>query len=327
MTEVTRRRLLGGAAAAAAATALTPFAASPLRAAAPLAGKQAPSYYRAKLGDFEITVLSDGARTSPIPDGYVKNVGKDQVLAAAEAAYMPKGQLTVPFNPMVVNTGSKLILLDTGFGPGAGPTIGLLQQSLAGAGIDAKQIDTVIITHMHPDHSNGLKTADGALVYPNAEIKVPAVDWAFWMSDDNMGKAEGLYKNFFQINRKTFTGLESKVTRYDWGKEVAPGVTAIDTSGHTPGHTALAIASGSSRVLFQADVTNVPELFVRNPDWHVMFDYDPVKAAQTRRKFYDMAVAEKALISGFHYPFPSLAHIEKAGTGFREIPIAWNPTL
>jgi glyoxylase-like metal-dependent hydrolase (beta-lactamase superfamily II) len=189
MTELTRRHLLGGAVAVTAATALTPFAAWPVRAAAPLAGNQAPSYYRAKLGDFEITVLSDGARTSPIPDGYVRNVGKEQVLAAAEAAYMPKGQLTVPFNPMVVNTGSKLILLDTGFGPGAGPTIGLLQQSLAGAGIDAKQIDTVIITHMHPDHSNGLKTADGTLVYPNAEIKVPAVDWAFWMSDDNRSTA------------------------------------------------------------------------------------------------------------------------------------------
>ncbi len=107
------------------------------------------------------------------------------------------------------------------------------------------------------------------------------------------------------------------MTSYEWGKEVAPGITAIDTSGHTPGHTAFAIASGSSRVLFQADVTNVPELFVRNPDWQVMFDNDPDKAAQTRRKFYDMAAAEKALISGFHFPFPSLGYIEKAGTGYR----------
>ncbi len=327
MTELTRRRLLGGAVAASAATALTPLTAWPAHATAPFAGKQAPSFYRAKLGSLEITVVSDGARTSPIPEGYVKNVGKEQVIAAAEAAYMSKGQLTTPFNPMVVNTGSKLILLDTGFSPGAGPTIGILQQSLAAAGIDAKQIDTVIVTHMHPDHANGLKTAEGALVYPNAEIMVPSGEWAFWMNDDNMNKAEGLYKNFFQMNRKTFAGLENKVTRYDWGKEIAPGITAIDTSGHTPGHTSLAISSGSSRLIFQADVTNIPELFVRNPDWHVMFDYDPVKAAAARRKFYDMAVVEKTLISGFHYPFPSLAYIEKAGAGFREIPIAWNPVL
>src|SRR5262249_11560122 len=150
---------------------------------------------------------------------------------------------------------------DTGFGPGAGPTIGLLQQNLAAAGIDAKSIDTVILSHLHPDHANGIKSADGALVYPNAELKVPAAEWAFWMSDDQMGKAEGLYKGYFQTNRKVFAGLESKVTRYEWGQEVASGITAIDTSGHTPGHTALAISSGSGKMVFQADVTNIPQLF------------------------------------------------------------------
>src|SRR6266705_2259419 len=115
MKRLTRRNILLGAATTSAATALgsiiAPF---PARAGAPLAGKQAPSFYRTKLGDFEITMLSDGARTAPIPEGFVKNVGKDQVIAALEAAYMPKGQLVTPFNPMVVNTGSRLILLDTG---------------------------------------------------------------------------------------------------------------------------------------------------------------------------------------------------------------------
>src|SRR5262245_58293001 len=174
MTALTRRRLLAGASAAGAALALTPFATTSSQAAAPLAGKQAPSFYRSKVGDFEVTVVSDGARVAPIPDGYVRNVSKEQVLAAAEAAFNPQGSLFAPFNPVVVNTGSKLVLLDTGFGAGIGPTVGLLQSTMAAAGIDPKAIDIVVISHMHGDHILGLKNADGSLAFPNAEIKVPA---------------------------------------------------------------------------------------------------------------------------------------------------------
>jgi glyoxylase-like metal-dependent hydrolase (beta-lactamase superfamily II) len=328
MTEFNRRHVLTGTLAATAATALTPFAATPARATAPLAGKQAPSFYRSKLGDFEVTVVNDGARAIPLPASFVRNVPNEQVLAAAEAAYMPKGSIIAPFNPIVVNTGAKLVLIDTGYGPGIAPTVGLLPLTLAAAGIDPKAIDVVLISHMHGDHILGLKTPDGALAFPNAEIKVPAVDWTFWMSDDNMSKApEGFQKASFGFNRKIFSNLADKVTHYDWGKEVAPGITAVEASGHTPGHTAFVIASGSGRLFFQGDVSNVPDLFLRNPDWHVMFDSEPEKAAQTRRRIYDMASADKLLVSGYHFPFPGLGYIEKAGTGYRLVPAAWNPVI
>jgi glyoxylase-like metal-dependent hydrolase (beta-lactamase superfamily II) len=324
MTEMTRRHMLAGAAAA----ALTPIAAAPARAAAPFAAAQAPSYYRSKLGDFEITVVSDGARAIPLPPRFVNNVSNEEVLAAAEAAYMPKGSIIAPFNPIVVNTGAKLVLIDTGYGPGLGPTVGLLPATLAAAGIDPKAIDIVLISHMHGDHVLGLKTPDGALAFPNAEIKVPAVDWAFWMSDENMSRApEGFQKASFGFNRKIFSNLADKVTRYDWGKEVAPGITAVETAGHTPGHTSFVIASGAGRLFFQGDVTNVPDLFLRNPDWQVMFDSEPDKAVATRRRVYDMASAEKILVSGYHFPFPGLGYIEKAGMGYRLVPTAWNPVL
>jgi glyoxylase-like metal-dependent hydrolase (beta-lactamase superfamily II) len=326
MTEFNRRYVLTGALAATAA--LTPFAVAPARAAAPLAGKQAPSFYRSKLGDFEITVVNDGARAIPLPASFVRNVPNEQVLAAAEAAYMPKGSIIAPFNPIVVNTGAKLVLIDTGYGPGIAPTVGLLPLTLAAAGIDPKAIDIVLISHMHGDHILGLKTPDGAIAFPNAEIKVPAVDWTFWMSDENMSKApDGFQKASFGFNRKIFSNLADKVTHYDWGKEVAPGITAVEASGHTPGHTAFVIASGSGRLFFQGDVSNVPDLFLRNPDWHVMFDSEPEKAAQTRRRIYDMASADKLLVSGYHFPFPGLGYIEKAGTGYRLVPAAWNPVI
>jgi glyoxylase-like metal-dependent hydrolase (beta-lactamase superfamily II) len=334
MTELTRRNLLAATAAAGAATAIAPFAGrTQAHAAAPTAGQQAPGFYRYKVGSLECTSINDGARTFPMPDTFVRNVPKAEALAAADAAYMPKGMVTVPFNPQLINTGSKLVLIDCGLGAGMHtPTkgaVGRTVQNLAAAGIDAKSIDIVLMSHLHPDHTNGIRAPDGGMAFPNAEIMVPANDWAFWMSDENAAKAESnqMMKDYFANVRKIYSGIENKVTKYDWGKEVAPGITAVDTHGHTPGHTSFVVASGSSKILIQSDVTNIPEFFLRNPDWHVAYDIDPVTAVHTRRKFYDMASAEKALVIGFHFSFPSLGYVEKDGTKYRLVPAPWNSVI
>jgi glyoxylase-like metal-dependent hydrolase (beta-lactamase superfamily II) len=329
MHTISRRAVIAGAGAITAAATLDPLGrTSAALAAAPATGIQAPGFYRAKLGDFEITQISDGAATFPMPDGWVRNIAKDQALAHAAAVHMPEGKVNVPFNPIVINTGSKLVLIDAGYGPNIGPSVGLLPKHLAAAGIDPKAIDIVVLSHLHPDHINGIKTKEDTLAFPNAEIKVPTQDWAFWMSDENAAKADNpMMKNYFTAIRKVLGDMGDKVTKYDWGKEVASGITAIDTSGHTPGHTSFAVASGNSKMLVQSDVTNVPEFFLRNPDWHVAYDVDPVKAVQTRRRFYDMAVAENMLIAGYHFAFPSQGYVEKDGSGFRLVPIRWNPVL
>ena len=324
MTQLTRRTLLAGAAAA----ALCPqFEISPARAAAPLAGKQAGSIYRYKVGAFECTSLNDGGALVPYFDGFVRNASKEQVIAAMEAAYYPKDRFVFPFNPQLINTGSKLVLIDTGNGPAGGPSknpnVGRLMESLTLAGIDPKAVDTVIISHIHYDHYLGLRTADGGLAFPNAEIKVPAIDWAFWMNDENMSKATEPVKSWFGMARKTFDGLANKVIKYERGQELAPGITSIHTPGHTPGHMSFSVASGSARVLVQSDVTIVPDFFLRNPDWHVLFDMDPQQAVQTRRKFFDMAAAEKAPVVGYHFHFPAVGYVEKAGTGYRLVPVPW----
>ena len=333
MIDVSRRQLLSGAAATAVATALTPLGSLTASAAVPPSGAQAPGFYRYKVGTYECTSINDGARTFPMPDTFVKNVPKAEALAAAEAAYMPKGMVTVPFNPQLINTGSKLVLIDSGNGvanlePSKG-AVGRTLQNLAAAGVDPRSIDIVLMSHLHPDHTNGIRALDGSMAFPNAEIMVPAVDWQFWMSDENAAKAESnaMMKNYFANVRKIYAGIESKVTKYDWGKEVAPGITSIEAPGHTPGHTAFAVASGSSKVLIQSDVTNIPEFFLRNPDWHVAFDVDPIVAQATRHKFYDMAAAEKATVVGFHFTFPSIGHVEKDGSKYRLIPSAWNPVI
>jgi glyoxylase-like metal-dependent hydrolase (beta-lactamase superfamily II) len=333
MTDLNRRQLLAGVAAAGAASALSPLGISPARANGAPTGAQAPGFYRYKVGSYECTSINDGARSFPMPDKWVTNVSKEQAAAAAEAAYMPKGMVTVPFNPQLINTGSKLVLFDCGngiatFEPSKG-AVGRTLQNLAAAGVDAKSIDMVVMTHLHPDHTNGIRAADGSMAFPNAEILVPAKDWEFWMSDENAAKAESnqMMKNYFANVRKVYAGIESKVRRYDWDKEVAPGITAIGTPGHTPGHTSFVVASGDSKIAIQADVTNIPEFFLRNPDWHVAYDTDPDLAQKTRHKFYDMVAAEKMTVAGFHFTFPSIGHVEKDGAGYRLIPSAWNPTI
>ena len=237
MTDLDRRQLLGGAAAAGAAAALSSFPASTAGAAVPPSGTQAPGFYRYKVGSFECTSINDGARSFPMPDTFVKNVPKEEALAAAEAAYMPKGMVTVPFNPQLINTGSKLILIDCGngianFEPSKG-AVGRTLQNLAAAGVDPKSVDVVLMSHLHPDHTNGIRALDGSMAFPNAEIMVPAKDWEFWMSEENAAKAESneMMKNYFANVRKIYAGIESKVTRYDWGKEVVPGITSIAAPG------------------------------------------------------------------------------------------------
>jgi glyoxylase-like metal-dependent hydrolase (beta-lactamase superfamily II) len=339
MTVLTRRSVLTGAVAASTASALTPIVAnSPAVAAAPVAGKQAPSFYRYKVGTIECTQLADGIAVFPLAEGFVKNVKKEEVSKELQAAYLPGDKMTVFFNPLMVNAGSKLVVIDTGYGPvqpnqaalpiPRPPLTGQFHDNLAAAGIDRKAVDIVIISHFHPDHVGGLLDASGASAFPNAEIKVPAPEAAFWMDDGNMSRAQGPLLAGFKNNRRVMDAVSKQVTQYEWNKEVAPGITSTGTPGHTPGHTSFVVASGNSKILVQSDVTNNPYLFLRNPGWHVIYDMDGPKAEETRRRFYDMASAEKALIAGFHFPFPSLGHVEKDGpSNYRLIPIAWNPTI
>jgi len=323
MMQLTRRKLFAGAAAVTATSALAPLMARNAFAAAPL-GAKSTGIFSFTVGDYEVIQLRDGVRTFPMPDNFVVNVSKDKAIEAAVAAYMPNGQVTVPFSPMIVNTGSKLVAIDTGNGLAAHAAskgvVGQTRGNMEAAGIDAKQVDIVIISHFHGDHINGLKNADGSPAYPNAEIMVPAAEAAFWSDDANQAKANGFNKGQFANNKKTLEGL--KLTPYGADKEVAPGITAVAAPGHTPGHMAFVVASGSAKILVQSDVTNIPSMFLRNPEWQVIFDNDPTLAITTRRKIYDMAAAEKMTVVGYHFPFPCVGHVEKDGAGYRLVPTA-----
>jgi glyoxylase-like metal-dependent hydrolase (beta-lactamase superfamily II) len=332
MTTLNRRTVLTGAAAAGAAT-LVPALTSPAQAAAPLSGQQAPGWYRYKVGDIEVTVATDGVNRFKFPDTFVTNQGRAEVNAALAATYAQPGtdMIAIPYNPCAINTGSRLVVIDTGTGEGnfknSKGAAGQFHSNLKASGIDRNQVDVVIISHIHGDHINGLLTPDGKPSFPNAEIMVPAPEWKYFTDDGEMSRqSSDRMKGVFAGFRRVFDALGRKVTQYEGGKEIVPGITSVATHGHTPGHMSHIVSSGNRKVYIQADVTNLP-IFVRNPGWHLMFDQDAKMAEATRRKVYDMLVAEKMMVQGFHYPFPALAYIEKSGSGYREIPVPWSPVL
>ena len=329
MTLMTRRAALAATVTAAAVGGL----ASAARASAPKAGVQAPGFYRYKVGEIEVTVVNDGVSRMPIGEDFVRNVPKAEVNAMLESLFMEKDIYAGPYNPVVINTGRQLALIDTGTGEvgykSSEGINGRLLLSLAAAGIDPAAIDVVILSHYHGDHINGVIKADNSLAFPNAEILVPEAEHRFWMDDGEMSRAatprvDATFKN---ARRVMTPEVLKRVRPYQPGKDVIAGISAVSTPGHTPGHVSHIVSSGSKSVYVQADVTHAPFLFARNPDWHFMLDVDPVAAEATRRKVYDMLVAERMLVQGFHYPFPAVGHVEKTATGYREVLVQWSPTL
>jgi glyoxylase-like metal-dependent hydrolase (beta-lactamase superfamily II) len=314
------------AGAAAAALPLAP-ALTPAQAAAPLVGKQAPGFYRFRVGDFEVTALHDGVVTGPLLPARIPNVPVEDVRKVMESQFMPVEPTINHFTQMTVNTGSKLILIDAGFADNGAPTTGLLQANMAAAGIDLKQIDTVLVSHFHPDHINGLRAKEGAAAFPNAEIAAPGVEWDFWMDDARMNNAPEGVRPAFGVTRRVFSPIAKDVRRFDWGKEVAPGITAIKSDGHTAGHTSFVVSSGGKTLLVIGDACNDPRLFARNPEWHLGFDADKPLAVATRKRLLDMAAAERMQVSFYHAAFPSTGHVARSAGGYDWYPASFSSLL
>jgi len=321
-TAITRRGLLAGSAAAA-------FGASAAAAvaAAPPSGKQTPGVYRYEIGTYELTALYDGIWYRPITDKFIRNAPFAEVEHALADAFMPPDKLATPFTTLVVNTGKKLILIDTGTGGQIAPSAGALRDNLAASGIDPKAVDLIVISHFHPDHINGIKDKDNDLVFPNAEIMVPAAEWSFWMDDANMNAASAQQELTFRNQRRIFSDIARRVTRFEPGAEVAPGILTLAAPGHTPGHTVCSIHSGDQSLLVLGDTAQHPAVFARHPDWQAAFDIDGDAAVATRKKLFDRAAADRMLVTGYHFPFPACGHLIKTASGYEHVPAEWRPNL
>ncbi len=303
----------------AASTALPSLA----EAAAPVSTTQAPGFYRYKAGDYQITAINDGFFSRPL-EGFVRNAELSAVQKALGDAGLPTNAVPIPFTTLVVNDGRRLTLLDTGNGNSGAPTSGSWMANFRAAGFAPEQVDSIVISHFHGDHINGLRLKEGTAVFPNAEIHVPAPEWAFWMDDTRAAAAPDPMKPAFANVRRVFEPIKGAVKQYEPGKEVVTGVNSIAAHGHTPGHCTFVVGG---KLLVLSDTTNHPALFVANPSWQVVFDMDGAAAEATRRRMLDMAITDKLQTAFYHAPFPATGMIVKDGAGYRLLPKQWSPVV
>jgi glyoxylase-like metal-dependent hydrolase (beta-lactamase superfamily II) len=292
---------------------------APAQAAAPMVKTPAPGFYRLMLGKFEITPISDGTVDLPM-DKFLK---EDPSKTKAELA---ESFLTVPVetsdNAFLINTGTKLVLVDTGAGALFGPTLGKFVANLKASGYKPEQIDEIYITHFHGDHVGGL-VSDGKPVFPNAVVRADRHEADYWLSQANMDKAPKDKKSYFQgaMNSLNPYIKAGKFKPFDGDVELVPGIHAHPAFGHTPGHTTYVVESGGQKLVLIGDLIHVAAVQFPHPAVTIEFDSDTKAAAASRKKEFDAAVKGGYLIGGAHLQFPGLGHLRAQGAGYRWVPV------
>lgn len=290
------------------------------QAAAPMVKTQGPGYFRMMLGDFEITALNDGTVMLPMGD-LLTNTTKAKVDAALAHSFLTDPTET-SFNAFLVNTGEKLVLIDTGAGKLFGPTLGRMLSALKASGYQPEQVDEIYITHFHGDHIGGL-TAGDARAFPNAVVRAHQKEADFWLSKANMDAAPKDRKDSFtavmgQINPYITAG---KFKPFDGAVELVSGVRAVPAPGHTPGHSIYVVESKGQKLVLWGDLMHCAVVQFPDPSVTIKFDSDTKAAEAERRKAYADAAKNGFWVAGAHLSFPGIGHLRAAGSGYTFIPV------
>jgi glyoxylase-like metal-dependent hydrolase (beta-lactamase superfamily II) len=289
---------------------------------AAVAQTPAGSFKKYKVGEIDVVSLYDGVWEKPHDEAFIKGANVEETKAALKAAGLTDAHVPIPFTVIAVNTSGRWVLIDSGTGGGqaGGPKAGVLAQSMTAAGIDPKAVTTVVISHFHGDHISGLMAKDtNAQMFPDAEIVVPVAELKWWTQPiESIPQPRRALAQRVQATLPTWKNVKP----VDGEADVAPGVRAIPAHGHTQGHTAHLVSSGASQLLVTADATNLAALFVKNPQWQGAFDHVPDQAVETRKKLFDRAIADKAMVAGYHWGLPNVGTIAKDGNGYAFTPAA-----
>lgn len=297
--------------------------ASPASASAPQQKTQAPGYYRVMLGDIEVTALSDG--TLKMDTGkLLQGIKPEQLKKDLDRAFL-KDPYAWSFNAFLINTGTKLVLIDTGAGSLFGASTGKLITNLKAAGYTPEQVDEIYITHMHGDHVGGL-SAGGKRVFPNAVVRAAQAEGDYWLSNTQMDavaadKKDGFKNAMAALNPYVTAG---KYKPFIGDMELVPGVHSLAIAGHTPGHTAYVIESKGEKLILWGDLMHVAAAQFPDPSVTIGFDSDSAAAKAARARIFADAAAHGDMVGGAHLAFPGLGHLRKAGSGYEFVPVNYS---
>jgi len=305
------------------AAALAGLPLSKSQAKAPFATNQAPYFYRFGHGKMQATVVSDGILPLGDPSGTFLGTSKEEIGKMLTASFLSPTNVVLEQNVLVLNTGDKLVLFDTGMGSSQmfGPTPGKLLGNLKAAGIDPKDIDAVVATHAHCDHVWGIMADDGSRYFPNAQIYISQADFDFWTDEAKLAiKEPAFMKDFVAGARKNLIPNRDRLVFIKDGQEFLPGIQAIYAPGHTVGHTIYMITSDGKSLAAVGDLTHHQVLLLEKPRIEFSFDTDPKQSANTRVRVLDMLAANRIPMIAYHFPWPGVGHVAKQGEGFRYYP-------
>ena len=288
-------------------------------AAAPAAKAQSPGFYRMMVGDIEVTVVSDGTVDLPMAE-ILKDMPRKDIDRLLARSFLGTPTET-SVNAFLINTGSKLVMVDTGAGTFFGPTLGNLLKNLKAAGYSPEQVDEIYITHMHGDHLGGL-IADGKANFPNAVVRADQHDADFWLSPATLEKASKDEKGFVQAAQAAFKPYvdSGRFKPFEGDTELVPGVRSHASHGHTPGHTTYIVESGGKRLVLWGDLMHVAAVQFPAPYVTIQFDSDSKKAKAERLKAFAEAAKQGDWIGAAHLPFPGVGHIRAEGRGYAYTP-------
>jgi len=275
--------------------------------------------YSFKQGAYDITVVSDG--TLMLPLSIVALDARPEDVKALLGAMVQGEQAQFEASPLLLKSGSDVILMDTGSGAGFQPSSGKLVESLKAAGTEAGAITKVIFTHAHPDHLWGTLGADGKPIFANASFHVAETEWNFWVAPDLAGKMPKDMEGMVKTTQSQLAGIKDKVAMFKPGAEVLPGINVLDTAGHTPGHVSFELAGGEGLIIPADAITN-PFVFFAHPDWKFGFDADHDTAIANRKKLLDMAATGKKKLLGYHWPYPGLGMAEAKDGAYVYVPVS-----
>ncbi|HEY7661625.1 MAG TPA: MBL fold metallo-hydrolase [Xanthobacteraceae bacterium] len=264
-----------------------------------------------QVGDIAVTAISDGVLAAPLD----VVLGMEAAETARLAGRKPGDSLPIAVNAFLLERAGKYALVDTGSGNSMGPTLGKLADNLRAAGVAPERVETILLTHLHPDHSNGLVDDAGRAVYPNAQVIVHEAEAAFWLDrDEASGASERIRRNIAKTAHTT-APYRARMRTVRAG-EAMPGISPVLLAGHTPGHTGWLIESGRDSLLIWGDLVHLAAIQIARPDTGLVYDVDPQAACATRRRMFDRVAADRLTVAGAHLDFPGFGTIVRKGAGF-----------